>query len=112
MIRLESLSRGCNSPLNDLAGTEREREGDATVDALISGQRSADNCRGPIQGEAGHTGIKLLAVGLQRTAVVHGDFVSLLGLALAVDGDGHVNLELCGVRSDSTDGDRGQGGKE
>lgn len=56
------------------------------------------------------TGIKLLA-GIQQSApVVHGQLIALLGLALALDGVGDIDLEFLG--GDDANGARGQGGEK
>ena len=52
------------------------------------------------------TSIKLLAVGLEGAAVVDTDLVALDRLALALDREGDVNLEVIG--SQDTNGGRGE----
>lgn len=103
-------SRGYYIPLDDLTGAQLEGKGDATVDALRSGQRSADGQLEPIQRGAGHTGIKLLSAVLEGATVVHRDLVSLLRLALAVDRDGDLDLQL--GAGDDAYGGRGEDGEE
>lgn len=56
------------------------------------------------------TSIKLLAVGEQSAPVVHGQLIALLGLALALDGVGDIDLEVLG--GDDANGARGQGGEK
>lgn len=58
----------------------------------------------------GLTGIKLLAGSKQSAPVVHGQLIALLGLALALDGVGDIDLEVLG--GDDANGARGQGGEK
>lgn len=58
----------------------------------------------------GLTGIKLLAGSEQSAPVVHGQLIALLGLALALDGVGDIDLEVLG--GDDANGARGQGGEK
>lgn len=75
----------------------------ATIDeATVGNENSRDSSR--------HTSIKLLSVALEGAVIVHLDLVSLLGLALALDLSGDINLELragSGKRRQSKDQDGG-----
>lgn len=57
------------------------------------------------------TGIKLLAGSQQSAPVVHGQLIALLGLALALDRVGDIDLEVL-LGGDDANGARGQGGEE
>lgn len=49
-------------------------------------------------------GIELLAAVLQRSTVVNGDLVALLGLAVAVHGVGHLHIDLVLSKDGAGDG--------